>query len=382
MDTYNTQRIYGTATKITTEKHLRLLFVCKRHPQQRDLLERPYGRFYHLPTELARFGHDVRVILCSHRRLPSLQVERDSVRWSSHDLRILGVSGLTRALSREAADFRPDWIIGCSDAWYGPLAQRLAAKTGARLAIDAYDNYEAYMPWNLPLHMLWRRSIRAADLVTAAGPQLAQRLQSHRQGGHPVEVVPMAADDEFTPLDKQVCRQTLGLPVDGHFVGYTGSWARNRGTKVLIDAFRYARAKHPNLQLLLSGRPPRRILAEPGVLATGYVPDAQLPALINALDVACVMTADSSFGRYSYPAKLCEAMACGVPVVATATEPVRWMLGNRIEYLAPLNNPTALAERILKQLADPHAEYGPRESWSNGARRLNQLLEDLGREMR
>lgn len=311
-----------------------------------------------------------------------MDVERDSVRWSSRDLRILGVRGLIRTLSKEAAEFRPDWIIGCSDAWYGPLAQRIAAKSGARLAIDAYDNYEAYMPWNLPLHMWWRRSIRAADLVTAAGPQLAQRLQSHRHGGHRVEVIPMAADDEFRPLDKQVCRQTLSLPVDGQFIGYTGSWARNRGTNVLIDAFRYARAKHPNLQLLLSGRPPQRVLAEPGVLTTGYVPDAQLPALISALDVACVITADSSFGRYSYPAKLCEAMACGVPVVGTATEPVRWMLGGCGEYLAPLNNPTALAERILKQLAEHSANYGPRETWSNHAQRLSQLLEELGREMR
>ena len=364
------------------ELQLKHLFVCKRHPQQRDLLERPYGRFYNLPTQLARLGHDVRVILCSHWRLPSVEVERDSVRWTSHDLRLLGVRGLIRTLSREAADFRPDWIIGCSDAWYGPLAQRLAAKTGARLAIDAYDNYEAYMPWNLPLHLWWRRAIRDAELVTAAGPQLAQRLQSHRQGGHPVEVIPMAADDEFRPLDKQVCRQTLGLPVDGRVIGYMGSWARNRGTKVLIDAFRYARTTHPNLQLLLSGRPPRLVLAEPGVLATGYVPDAQLPVLINALDVACVITADSSFGRYSYPAKLCEAMACGVPVVATATEPVRWMLDNRKEYLAPPNNPTALAGRILKQLADPLADYGPRESWGNHAERLSQLLDKFGREMR
>ena len=361
---------------------LRLLFLCKRHPQQRDLLECPYGRFYHLPTELASFGYDVRVMLCSHRHLPSAEVERDSVRWLSHDLRILGVRGLIRALSREATDFQPDWIIGCSDAWYGPLAQRMAAKTGARLAIDAYDNYESYMPWNLPLHILWQRSIRSADLVTAAGPQLAQRLQSHRRGSHPVEVIPMAADPEFRPLDKQACRQALGLPINAGFIGYMGSWAKNRGTTVLIEAFRHARAAQSNLQLLLSGQPPQKVLTEPGVLATGYVTDTQLPTLISALDVACIITADTGFGRYSYPAKLCEAMACRVPVVATATEPVRWMLGDHDEYLAPLNNPTALAERMLKQLAEPHADYGPRMSWSDHAQRLSQLLDEVGREMR
>ena len=36
---------------------MRLLFVCKRHPQQRDLVTRPYGRFFHLPVALAALGH-------------------------------------------------------------------------------------------------------------------------------------------------------------------------------------------------------------------------------------------------------------------------------------------------------------------------------------
>lgn len=361
---------------------MRLLFISKRHPQQRDLIERPYGRFHHLPAELAALGHEVTVLLCSHRRLPSMRVRIAEVNWICEDVFTRGPAMLINHLAQHAKTFRPDWIIGMSDIYYGWLAQRLASKTHTKFAVDAYDNYEAYMPWNLPLHTLWRRSICAADLVTAAGPQLAQRLQSHRRGGHPVEVIPMAADPEFRPLSKQACRHTLGLPQDAHFIGYVGSWGRNRGTKVLLDAFHRARAVRPDLKFLLSGRPPQWAVAEPGVLATGYVADAQLPTLINALDVTCIITADTGFGRYSYPAKLCEAMACRVPVVATATEPVRWMLGDHDEYLVPLNNPTALAERMLKQLAEPHADYGPRMSWSNHAQRLSQLLDKVGREMR
>lgn len=361
---------------------MKLLFISKRHPQQRDLIERPYGRFHYLPVALAALGHEVTVLLCSHRKLPSVQVRMSGVDWISEDVRSLGFLTLLDCLARHAKTFQPDWVIGMSDIYYGWLARHLARRNRAKFAIDAYDNYEAYMPWNLPLHLLWRRSIRAADLVTAAGPQLARRLQSHRRGGYPAEVIPMAADPEFRPLDKQACRQALGLPVNAHFIGYVGSWARNRGTTVLIDAFRCARAAQPNLQLLLSGRPPQWVLAEPGVIATGYVTDAQLPTLINALDVACVITADTSFGRYSYPAKLCEAIACGVPVVATATEPVRWMLSDRDEYLVPLSDPKALSERILCQFSTPLAEYGPSESWGNHAQRLSQLLAEASREKR
>jgi len=304
------------------------------------------------------------------------------VDWTSLDLRTLGPLGLLRELERCARSFLPDWIVGVSDTQYGCLAKRLARITGARLAIDAYDNYEAYMPWNLPLHALWQRSIRTADLVTAAGPQLAQRMQLHRVKGHPVEIIPMAADPEFIPMDKQVCRLTLSLPPEVPLVGYVGSWAKNRGTDMLIDAFRRARAIRPDLRLVLSGRPPKDVLDEPGVIATGYIPDAQLPLLINSLDIACVVTAETSFGRYSYPAKLCEAMASGVPVVATATEPVRWMLDGRREHLVSVGDAAAYAKCILELLAVPRAEYGPRVTWAMQAQRLNQLLTSVDRQNR
>lgn len=361
---------------------MRLLFLSKRHPQQRDLIERPYGRFHHLPAALAKRGHEVQVLLCSHRNLPSTRTRMAGVDWLCEDALNLSSGGLYRRLIQHAKVFRPDWVIGLSDTYYGWLAQRIADNTNALFAVDAYDNYEAYMPWNLALHVLWRRSIREADLVTAAGPQLAQRLQSHRRGGHPVEIIPMAADPEFKPLDKRTCRLALDLPAYAPLIGYIGSWARNRGTTMLINAFRHAREAQPDLHLLLSGKPPREVLSEPGVIGTGYVADTQLPALINALDVACVITADTSFGRYSYPAKLCEAMACGVPVVATATEPVRWMLGDRSNHLAATADAASFAEGVLDLLAEPHAEYGPRPAWSDHARRLDYLLANTGREKR
>src|SRR5690606_10465385 len=129
---------------------VKILVVSKRHPQQRDLVERPYGRFFHLPRLLAAAGHDVQLLLCSHRDLDSLDFQRDGMHWVSHDVRRWRAGFLPR-IRGEALAFAPDWIVGCSDTWFGWLACRLARATGARLAIDAYDNYEAYMPWNLPL---------------------------------------------------------------------------------------------------------------------------------------------------------------------------------------------------------------------------------------
>lgn len=352
---------------------MRVLFLSKRHPQQRDLIERPYGRFHHLPRLLAGFGHEVQVALCSHRGMPSTTLCRDGVRWTSHDIRTLGPFSLASHLRQEAESFQPDWIVGCSDIWYALLARRLASRTGARLAIDAYDNFEAYIPWNLPLHASWHWAIAAADAVTAAGPQLADRLDRHRPGKQPTRVVPMAADPEFTPHGRAASRASLGLPAEAPLIGYMGGWARSRGTRTLLEAFRRLRARLPAARLVLTGRPPPHALGEPGVLALGYVPDAQLPVVLSALDVASVITANSSFGRFSYPAKLCEAMACQVPVVATGTEPVRWMLANDDRFLVPVDDAEALASRMDALIGGSgRIAYPSLPSWEASAR----LLED------
>lgn len=353
---------------------MRILFISKREPQQRDLVERPYGRFHWLPVELARRGHEVRQALVSHRGTPSATLERHGVRITAHDPRHAGLRPTLHGLEAEARAFAPDWVIGCSDAWYGWLAARLAARTGARLAIDAYDDFESYMPWNLPLHWAWRHALRRAELTTAAGPQLARLLDRHRSGKAPTVVVPMAADPEFAPMDRTACREALGLQVDGRYLGYVGSWSASRGSDALLAAFRSARARHPDLRLVISGRPPESVQAEPGVIPTGYLPDAQMPLLLNALDVACVVTADTRFGRSSYPAKLCEAMACGVPVVATRTAPVAWMLDGERTHLVSLDDPAAFADRIGALLDSPSTRYPAQPSWPVIAQGLEQAL--------
>lgn len=353
---------------------MKITFISKRRPQQRDLVDRPYGRFYYIPTVLAAMGHDIHVALCSHHGLVAGNHELARVAWSCHDIRALGPLGLLRSLEEEVSAFGPDWIVACSDAWFGPLAKRVARKAQARFAIDAYDNYEAYMPWNLPLHWQWRQAIAAADATTAAGPQLARLLDRQRKGKSPTAIVPMAADPAFVQHDRIHARSVLGLPANVPLIGYSGGWASNRGTQVLVDVFRYVRAQRPDARLVLTGRPPADVVDEPGVLALGYLPDAQLPFVLSALDVACIITANTKFGHYSYPAKLCEAMACSAPVVATATEPVRWMLRDDPRFLASVGDAHGIAERILTQLDAPCSEYGPLPSWESSARAFEAAL--------
>lgn len=353
---------------------MRLLFVCKRHPQQRDLVSRPYGRFYYLPTFLAAQGHAVRVQLGGYRKLPSEHFEREGVAWSSHDFLTRGPFAVWRDVLAEARDFRPDWIIGCSDTWAGWLAYRLSRRLDCALAIDAYDNFESYMPFNLPLHIMWRRAVIAADLVTAAGPQLAERLERSRSSGSPVQLLPMAADPPFVPIDRVMSRERLNLAQDRLLFGYSGGWTRSRGSSLILDAFARVRRTRPDSQLVLSGRPPEEAVRAPGVITLGYLPDEVMPHVLNAANASCVVVANTSFGRYSYPAKLYEAMACGVPVVASATDAVTWILNKDPRFLARVSDVESFAERMLANATMPRAEYGSQLTWAALADRFTQQL--------
>jgi glycosyltransferase involved in cell wall biosynthesis len=244
-----------------------------------------------------------------------------------------------------------------------------------RLAIDAYDNFESYIPASLPLHFLWRRAVKAADLVTAAGPQLADLLgRSRRREATPVHVVPMTADPPFKPLDRVKSRDVFHLPRDAPLFGYSGGWTKSRGSNLILDAFELVRKELPQAQLVLTGKPPAEATAMQGVTTLGYLPDQAMPNVINAVDLSCVVLANTSFGRYSYPAKLCESIACNVPVVASATQAVSWMLNGDTRFLANVDDAADYAARMLAnyQITDPG--YARQPAWAELAERYDLLL--------
>jgi glycosyltransferase involved in cell wall biosynthesis len=347
------------------------MFFSKRAPQQRDLVSRPYGRFHHLPRELARLGNQVTVVLLD-AFLEAPETPQSGPDYERICARIRSLSARSR-VAQIVDTHRPDWIIGCSDAWVGVVAHWASRRIGAGLVIDAYDNYESYMPWNKPLHLLWRRAIGAADVLSVAGPQLGDLLGRH-SGVRPT-IVPMAADPNFVPMARQTCREELGLPAEGRLLGYAGSWGAARGTRLIIESFRMLRQQDTRHGLVLTGRPPSEVLTEPGVISLGYVADSALPGVLNAMDGVCVVTANTAFGRYSYPSKLCEAMACNLPVAATDTAPVRWMLGENSAMISPLDDPTAYASKAREALALGRHDYGPLASWTQSARLLQRALD-------
>jgi glycosyltransferase involved in cell wall biosynthesis len=83
----------------------------------------------------------------------------------------------------------------------------------------------------------------------------------------------------------------------------------------------------------------------------GYVAD--VPAIMNAVDVLVHPSDRESFGRVAV-----EAMACGKPVVATRSGGPEYFVSETTGLLAPRGNPAALAA-ALDQLALTYDRYDP-----------------------
>lgn len=353
---------------------MKIIFLCKRRPQNKDLLIRPYGRFYYLPHLLSAKGHEVYILLLSYRFEPSVTIKKNGITWQSETfcgLNPLSYIGMAHRLIRK---IDPDWIVGFSDTYYGILAHRLAIKYGTRSAIDAYDNYESYIPWLKPLHLAWRKAIKSADVVTAAGPQLARylkRFRPHRK----VHIVPMAADPAgFRPLDRKECRKKLNLPQDKKLIGYCGSIYQNRGIQTLFRAYERVHHQNPDTLLVLSGRQQKKIHLPQNSRYLGYLSDNLIPLLLNSMDVLLIPNQLTKFGNFSYPAKLYEAMACQIPVVAAATAPAKWILNNSKKFLAFPANADDMAEKIVKALQLDRVFYENTNSWDKSCTAFETAL--------
>jgi glycosyltransferase involved in cell wall biosynthesis len=270
-------------------------------------------------------------------------------------------------------DFKPDWIVGFSDTYYGILAVMLGRKYGIGSVIDAYDNYESYLPWCKPLHRLWRKSIAQATLVTAAGPHLAESMALFRRDKR-VYVVPMAADPNFKPLDTTECRRKLDLPIGKKLIGYSGAIHRSRGIEALFRAYEKLKLDNPMLELVLTGRKQKALSIPSGARWLGYLSDDDMPFLLNSLDLSFVANEFSDFGIFSYPVKLYEAMKCHVPVLATATPPARWILGDRSTFLFDPGNDMDIIRKTTSLLGLNRCDYGDQNTWEQSSVAFEQAL--------
>ncbi len=369
---------------------MRILAISKRQYMSKDLLDDRYGRFREIPLALARRGHEVRGLCISYRPRMNMQaVDTDlrsgaSVSWDSVNLGKLLAPGLVRFLRKGrqlVRDFRPDIIWAGSDSFYGPIALYLGKHSGSRVVFDIYDHFETFASTKIPgLFALYRRACRDADGVTSFSEVMSRHIvQQYGRHGPLLTLVNGTDRDVFRPLDKFRCRGRFDLPESGQLLGIAGAISQHRGIKTVFRAFETLAGTDPDIHLVIAG-PRDRDLAIPAharLHDLGMLDHADVPCMLNALDIGIVPQRDSPAGRFGFPYKAYEMMACGLPLVAARVGVMSGLLDDCPGCLYEPDNSTDLCRAIRCQLDAPRTTTKVVPDWDDIAGVFEGFLLDL-----
>lgn len=197
-----------------------------------------------------------------------------------------------------------------------------------------------------------RTVYRRIDVAIAVSDAAASFLARAIPGGE-VRVVPNGVD---TRPFAHPGPSAEGLPA-GRILLWVNRLDPQKGFPVAVAAFARLAARFPDLAFVVAGdgkdRDAVRSLSEPvrgRVLLLGRVPHAKLPAYHAGAD-AFVSPAT---GRESFGIVLVEAMAAGVPVVATDIAGYREVVRDGVDgLLVRPGDPDALAGALGRILDDP-----------------------------
>ncbi len=167
----------------------------------------------------------------------------------------------------------------------------------------------------------------------------------------------------FIPLLPEACRRQLRLPEQRRYVGFIGSLTNWQDVPTLLDGFALIADKHPYVDMLIVGDGPLRSTIEKQLCTlnlaqrvhmTGAVPHEYIPLYLNACDIATVPKRFLSTG-YS-PLKIYEALACGIPVLASAQPGLDFLLVEEVGRLFAPEDASDLAYQLDYMLRMPEGE--------------------------
>lgn len=223
------------------------------------------------------------------------------------------------------------WNIRCSDmdlSQYG-LIYRWTVKAGAWLS-----------GW--------------PDLVIANSE--AGRKWHEKLGYHPSkwEVIPNGIDTElFKPDSKagMLIRQELGISENAVVIGLIARFDPMKDHATFFKAAALLQADQPDIHFILAGRDvdlynrtiQNQLAGLPKPEQVHLLGErADIPAVLNALDLACLNSISEGF-----PNVLAEAMSCGLPCVSTAAGDAAEIIANT-GLIVPPAMPQALAVALKK----------------------------------
>ena len=314
-------------------------------------------RPYFLAREWVRAGHRVLMLAADFSHVRTRQPAAGAQTIDGIDYRWIATpryqgNGVGRALNiaaflakvwrdtpRLLREFAPDTVIASStypmDIW---PARRIARRAGAKLVHEVHDLWPL-SPIELagmsPRHPFIRlcqaaedATCRDADVVVSMLPKVHAHLQARGLDLRKLVIVPNGIDPaewraEPAPLRDDVAAALAQARVGGRVVvGYAGSMGRPNALDTLLDAAALLRDEPFSVVLVGDGHERARLVQRSADLGLAQVhwlppiPKAQIPAFLQALDIAWIGWQRVPIYRFGIaPNKLMDYMMAGCAVL-------------------------------------------------------------------
>ena len=235
--------------------------------------------------------------------------------------------------------------------------------------------------WFLTLVM--PRFLRAADAVIAVSEHTKRdAVRFYGLDEAKIHVIYEGVNPRFRPAPPEATagvRHAYTLPEN--FILSLGTIEPRKNLTLLLEAYRILRDRGSDLRLVIVGkkgwlyegffRRLRELGLEDKITFTGFVPDADLPAIYSAADLFVFPSLYEGFGL-----PVLEAMACGAPVVTSNSSSLPEVAGDAALLVDPTSvGDLAEAMNALMQNEDLQRTLktkGPRQaakfSWNKAAR--------------
>ena len=294
---------------------------------------------------------------------------------------------LERRSKEIAADFGAE-VIHAQHLW---VISAMARRTGLPYVVTSHGtDLLGYRADHRYRHFAHEGADGAQMIAAVSEATRAEVFQHFGIGPDRLLALPNGVDQKtFHPLelDRGQVFKELGLPPPaGPVVIYAGKLACFKGTDVLLDAASIYERQVPDVVTVIAGGGAERNSLENmaralhvrGVRFAGFLEQDQLVRLYAAADVAVVPSREEPFGLAAL-----EAMACGLPVVASRVGGLPEYVDDSVGRLVPPEDSGALAAAIAGEInSDGRKAKGPAATargatytWRKHADRLVEFFE-------
>lgn len=233
-------------------------------------------------------------------------------------------------------------------------------------------------------------AVQTLDAVVTVSRAIGDAADAIARPRRPIVVVPNGADAKvFMPRDPSEARARIGLPADGAVISYVGKLVSRKGVDTLVEALGILSSRSGGCpRLVVAGIGGLREPLEQRAAALGIGDRITWLGKVPHDDVGWVMSTGDVFVLPSLseglPTVVCEAMACGLPVVATAVDGTPEIVDDPATgLLVQPRDSEALAAALGRVLDDPvlraamgaealrrsEADY----TWAANARRMEDV---------